>query len=105
MCREGTSPVLRREGSCKAPDLSDYNNPLLKALHQQAANIWVERAAHIQESMGLTRGKTDQVDAKRIALFAYKNRDEARLWAPPRAVIAQLDRLTAQRARLVKVIK
>ena len=55
--------------------------------------------------MGLTRGKTDQVDARRIALFAYKNRDEARLWTPPRTVIAQLDRLTAQRARLVKVIK
>ena len=82
-----------------------YNNPLLKALHQASAAMWVERAAHIQESMGLTRGKTDQVDAKRIALFAYKNRDEARLWAPPRAVIAQLDRLTARRARLVKVIK
>jgi len=38
-------------------------------------------------------------------LFAYKNRDEARLWTPPRTVIVQLDRLTAQRARLVKVIK
>lgn len=82
-----------------------YNNPLLKELHQLSAHIWVERAVHIQESMGLTRGKTDQVDAKRIALFAYKNRDEARLWTPPRTVIAQLDRLTAQRARLVKVIK
>lgn len=82
-----------------------YNNPLLNALHQLSAHIWIERAAHIQESMGLTRGKTDQVDAKRIALFAYKNRDEVRLWAPPRAVITQLDRLTAQRARLVKVIK
>ncbi|CCH52201.1 Pilin gene-inverting protein AltName: Full=PIVML [Fibrisoma limi BUZ 3] len=82
-----------------------YNNPLLNVLHRQGAPIWVERAAHIQESMGLTRGKTDQVDAKRIALFAYKNRDEARLWTPPRAIIAQLDRLTAQRARLVKVIK
>ena len=82
-----------------------YNNPLLNVLHRQGAPIWVERAAHIQESMGLTRGKTDQVDAKRIALFAYKNRDESRLWTPPRAIIAQLDRLTAQRARLVKVIK
>lgn len=82
-----------------------YNNPLLKALHEQSAPIWVERAAHIQESMGLTRGKTDQIDARRIALFAYKNRDEVRLWKPKRAVLAQLDRLTAQRARLVKVIK
>ena len=68
-----------------------YNNPLLKKLHQLAAHIWIERAVHIQESVGLTRGKTDQIDAKRIALFAYKNRDEARLWTPPRPVIAQLD--------------
>lgn len=82
-----------------------YNNPLLKALHERAASIWVERAAHIQESLGLTRGKTDQVDAKRIAFFAYKNRDEVRLWKPKRPVMSQLDRLTAQRARLVKVIK
>ncbi|WP_345271644.1 IS110 family transposase, partial [Nibrella viscosa] len=82
-----------------------YNNPLLKVLHRASAHIWVERAAHIQESMGLSRGKTDRMDAKRIALFAYKNREEARLWTPPRAVIAQLDRLTAQRSRLVKVIK
>jgi transposase len=82
-----------------------YNNPLLKALHELSAPVWVERAAHIQESMGLTRGKTDQVDAKRIALFAYKNREEVRLWKPKRPVVNQLDRLTAQRARLVKVIK
>ena len=82
-----------------------YNNPLLKALHGLSAPVWVERAAHIQESMGLTRGKTDQVDAKRIALFAYKNREEVRLWKPKRPVVDQLDRLTAQRARLVKVIK
>lgn len=68
-----------------------YNNPLLKKLHQLSAFIWIERAVHIQESIGLTRGKTDQIDAKRIALFAYKNRDEARLWTPPRPVIAQLD--------------
>ncbi len=38
-------------------------------------------------------------------MFAYKNREDARLWAPPRQVISQLDRLTAQRARLAKAIK
>ena len=82
-----------------------YNNPLLKALHELAAPIWVERAVQIKESLGIVRGKTDKVDAQRIALYAYKNREEARLWTPPRPVMAQLDRLTAQRARLVKVIK
>ena len=76
---EGTSPVLRRERSRKAPDLSDYNNPLLNLLPALSASIWVERAVHIKQSLGLSRGKTDKVDAKRIALFAYKNRDEVRL--------------------------
>lgn len=82
-----------------------YNNPLLTLLPTLSASIWVERAVHIKQSLGLSRGKTDKVDAKRIALFAYKNRDEVRLWTPPRAVLAQLDLLTAQRGRLVKVIK
>lgn len=81
-----------------------YNNPLLNALHTKTS-IWVERAAHIKDSLGLCRGKTDKLDSKRIALFAYKNREDARLWAPPRQVISQLDRLTAQRARLTKAIK
>ena len=82
-----------------------YNNPLLKALHELSASIWVERAVQIKESLGMVRGKTDKVDAQRIGLYAYKNREEVRLWTPPRPVMAQLDRLTAQRARLVKVIK
>ncbi len=82
-----------------------YNNPLLNALRKLAAPIWVERAAHIKKSLGLSRGKTDKLDSKRIALFAYKNRDDARLWAPPRPIIQELDRLTAQRARLNKAIK
>ena len=69
---EGTSPVLRRERSRKAPDLSDYNNPLLKALHELSAPIWVERAVQIKESLGMVRGKTDKVDAQRIGLYAYK---------------------------------
>ena len=53
----------------------------------------------------MIRGKNDKVDAQRIALYAYKNREEARLWTPKREVIQKLDRLTATRSRLVKVRK
>ncbi len=105
MCREGTSPVLRREGSRKAPDLSDYNNHILRFVDINKVNIWVEHPIHIKESLGMIRGKNDTVDAQRIALYAYKNRDEVRLWTPKREVIQQLDRLTATRNRLVKVRK
>lgn len=76
MCREGTSPVLRREGSRKAPDLSDYNAHLLDVLHQQKLAIWLESSLQIKQAGGMQRGKTDKVDAQPvrrcgIAQYAY----------------------------------
>jgi transposase len=53
--------------------------------------------------MGDVRGKNDIVDAQRIARYAYKNRDEIKLYVPPRAIIDQLDNLLDIRDRLVKV--
>lgn len=82
-----------------------YNNHIISFLQLQQANIWVEHPIHIKESLGMIRGKNDKVDAQRIALYAYKNREEVRLWTPKREVIEQLDRLTATRSRLVKVRK
>lgn len=82
-----------------------YNNHILSLLHVNKANVWIEHPIHIKESLGMIRGKNDKVDAQRIALYAYKNREEARLWTPKREVIQQLDRLTAIRSRLVKVRK
>ena len=82
-----------------------YNNHILSFLQIKKANVWVEHPIHIKESLGMIRGKNDKVDAQRIALYAYKNREEVRLWTPKREVIQQLDRLTATRSRLVKVRK
>ena len=53
--------------------------------------------------MGDVRGKNDVVDAQRIARYAYKNRDEIKLYTPPRAIVDQLDNLLDVRDRLVKV--
>jgi transposase len=82
-----------------------YNNHLLNFLHLKQANIWLEHPIHIKDSLGMVRGKNDKVDALRIAIYAYKNRDEVRLWVPKRDVIQKLDRLTALRNRLIKVRK
>lgn len=82
-----------------------YNNHLLDFFQHKQANLWLEHPVHIKESLGMIRGKNDKVDAQRIALYAYKNRDEVRLWVPKREVIQKLDRLTATRSRLVKVRK
>lgn len=82
-----------------------YNNHLLNFLHLKQAKVWLEHPIHIKDSLGMIRGKNDKVDAQRIATYAYKNRDEVRLWTPKRDVIQKLDRLTALRSRLIKVRK
>lgn len=57
----------------------------------------------IKRAGGLQRGKTDTIDAQRIAEYAFRFRDRMRLWQPPRAVIQQLAFLSATRQRLIQV--
>jgi transposase len=80
-----------------------YNNVLVSTLNFLHANIWIESPIQIKRSSGMQRGKSDKVDARRIALYAFRNRDIAKLWAPPRLVIQQLKKLASLRDRLVKL--
>jgi len=48
----------------------------------------------------MQRGKTDKVDAQRIAQYAYRFHDQMRLWEPPREVMQKLAFLSATRQRL-----
>jgi transposase len=82
-----------------------YNNHLLAYLTEIKANIWLENPIHIKKSLGLVRGKNDKVDAWRIAMFAYKNRDEAKLWEPERDIIKMLKTLSGVRIRILKAIE
>lgn len=78
-----------------------YAYPLLYALNREEASIWLEQAVQIQRSLGVQRGKNDTVDARRIALYAYKNSQEARLWVPRRESVEQLKELLTLRARIL----
>lgn len=78
-----------------------YSNHLLAVLKKIKANIVVEDAQHIKNSLGLLRGKYDKIDAIRIASYSYKNRDELRMWIPKRPIIQQLAQLSALRNRLM----
>jgi transposase len=82
-----------------------YNNPLLNYLYQKHADVWLEQATQIKASMGVSREKNDKIDSQKIGVYAYKNREDVKLWTPKRPVIVQLDRLTALRERLVKTLK
>jgi transposase len=79
-----------------------YNNLLLAYLTEIKANIWLENPIHIKRTLGLVRGKNDEVDARRIALFAYRNSDKMKLWEPERKIIKMVKALSVVRRRIVK---
>lgn len=82
-----------------------YSNHLLAVLHGKKANVCLESATQIKNSMGNVRGKSDKVDAVRIADYAYRNRDRLRLWRPKREVVNRLACLAATRSRLLEAKK
>ena len=81
-----------------------YNEHLLHTLYKRHANIWLEKAIQIKQSLGLQRGKNDQVDAFRVALYAYKHQKDVCLWEPERTVISELRRYTSLRSRLIGIV-
>ncbi len=82
-----------------------YSNHLLSCLYRKKANICLESATQIKKSLGNLRGKNDKVDSVRIAAYAYKNREELRLWEPRRDEVQQLAHLSSTRSRLIKAKK
>jgi transposase len=79
-----------------------YNAHLLQVLEQARAQVSILAAAHIQQSLGLQRGKNDQIDAQRIAEYADRFTDKLTLWQAARPVLQQLQHLLSLRERLLK---
>lgn len=79
-----------------------YNRSIVEFLSKYEIILWLEMPFHIKSSLGLTRGKSDKIDAKRIAEFAYKNRDEIKEWVPLDQDIQKLKDLLVQRDRLIE---
>lgn len=79
-----------------------YNQHLLNQLWQQKAHVWVESSRQIKQSLGMQRGKTDRIDALRIAQYAYRFRDRIKLWKPQRETIQTLRYLLTMRSRLIR---
>jgi len=82
-----------------------YNLPLVKWLQNHQGKIWMESGVHIRKTLGLVRGKNDKVDSIRIAMYAYINRHQIKLWKAPRKLIERIAALLSQRLRLNKAKK
>ena len=72
-----------------------YNCALLQFFSKRSANVWVENPIEIKRSLGVQRGKNEKVDAIRIAQYAFRMQDRARLWQPVREVTEKLRHLAS----------
>jgi len=79
-----------------------YGNAFLEVTAIMQLNTWVEHPLQIKRSQGMTRGKTDQQDAVRIAQYAIRFQDKLSLWKPEEKIISQLKELQSKRELLIK---
>lgn len=78
-----------------------YCYPLLDFLQTAQSKICVENSYTIKHSQGLQRGKNDKIDAERIAMFAWKNRDTLTDWKAPKPSVKKLKQLLSVRKCLI----
>lgn len=79
-----------------------YCRLLSQYLIERKYHVWLEMPVQILRSLGIQRGKNDQIDAKRIAEYAYLKKDKAVLWQPPREAVVKINDLLTLRDRLVE---
>lgn len=91
------------ESVCCMEHTGLYYAHLLSSLYKIHLPIWLESSLQIKKAGGLQRGKTDSIDAIRIAEYAYRFRDKLHLWQPPRPVLQKLAALSVLRQRLLLV--
>jgi transposase len=86
-------------------DTGVYGALLLRALSAESLNVCIVSARSIQMSLGLQRGKSDKVDAQRIAEYAFRFKDRLKPWRPRREQLERLRLLIRNRERLVNARK
>lgn len=100
---------ILKEAQCKLSDLlfcfentGKYSRMLSVFLHTQSIRFVMEPAIKIKKSLGLTRGKDDKIDSRRIALYAYEKRESIVPTILPDEKIDQIKSLLSLREKLIK---
>ena len=79
-----------------------YDLELSQYFYEKGLNYSHRNPLEIKRSSGISRGKSDRMDARRIAHFIRKERDELHLSSPSSSILIQLHRLFAARELLSK---
>lgn len=78
-----------------------YSRAISKFIVAQKGNLWLEMSLKIIRSLGIQRGKNDRIDAKRIAIYAYKNKDDFKPYDLHNARIESIRTLLMLRSKLI----
>jgi transposase len=79
-----------------------YSLRLAYELYLEKFSVWMEDAFHLNHSIGRVKGKTDRLDAYRIAKYAVRNTKDFSAFVPNSKAIAKVKTLMIQRKRMVK---
>jgi len=95
--------------NCKVRDLffcfentGKYTRMLSVLFHTDSIAFAMEPALKIKKSLGITRGKNDKVDSKRIAHYAYEKKENIVPTILPGEKIDQIKSLLSLREKLIK---
>lgn len=80
-----------------------YNYNLYEVLEQFSFFVYVINPIHMKKSLGLVRGKNDQIDAERIVFFIEKNHMDLPQWQPNTLAIKKLKVLQTERKHRIKI--
>lgn len=80
-----------------AEHTGQYTYPLICACKSVDCKLWIENPTQIKYSSGMNRGKNDKVDAKRIAIYASRFCDKAKLYKRPAEELTRLTQLESER--------
>ena len=95
--------VLKEHGIDKAELLicaeytGQYTYPLSCVCEELGIDLWLENPTQIKYRSGVQRGKNDKMDARKIATYAMRYEDEARLFSLPEKQITSLKQLISER--------
>ena len=78
-----------------------YIYPLTVACQELDLFLWLDDPTRIKNSMGLTRGKNDVIDAARIAEYAFRYSDKAVRYSIPDAALVSMKNLLSDREFLL----
>lgn len=92
--------MLEQSLFCLEPT-GHYSQLLLELLVKHKAPTWLAHPLHIKQSLGDQRGKSDELDALRIAQYAYRFRDKARMFTIDHLKMSKLKQLLMKRQQLV----